>query len=636
MTQDPTQPQNPNTPTTPSGAGQYEFKAEMKQLLHLIIHSLYTHPEIFLRELVSNASDALNKVRFRQVTGETVAPPDLPFRISITADKEAHTVTIEDTGIGMTKEELIDRIGTVASSGTLEFLSRMKEQNAAVDGNLIGQFGVGFYSVFMVAEEATLETRSALPDQESWIWTSSGEGRYSIGPGTRTDRGTRITLKLREEAREFEDDWRIKSIIRKYSNFVDFPIFVGDEQVNKISALWHRRKEEMTEEELHEFYKFISNDWEDPLGHLTLSIEGRVNFKALVFFPKSAPPRMLDLRDQKSLHLYSNKVFIQDDCKELLPEYLRFVKGVVDTEDLPLNVSRELTQNSPVMTKMQEVLTSRILSHLEDWAKNDQEKFSTFTRQFGSLLKLGLNSDFANRDKLIALTRFETTKTGVGETCGFSDLISRMKEDQKELYYVSGEGRALVERNPNLEYFTAHDLEVILLTDPVDAFTIGQLGEVEGKKLVSIERADLELQDTTFDGVTPEDLAALVREFTRLAGDRVESVHPSKRLVTSPAVLVTGKEGLDPQMERIMKLMNQDFASSKRILEIHPGHPLLRNLAALIRSNEKMHLVEECIAQVIDGAFLLDGREELIATAVGRMTEIMVESTGGGRVKSEG
>lgn len=633
MTQDPTQPQNPNTPATPSGTGQYEFKAEMKQLLHLIIHSLYTHPEIFLRELVSNASDALNKVRFRQVTGETVAQPDLPFRVSITADKEAHTVTIEDTGIGMTKDELIERIGTVASSGTLDFLSRMKEQNAAVDGNLIGQFGVGFYSVFMVAEEAIIETRSALPDQESWIWTSTGEGRYSIEPGTRTDRGTRITLKLREDAREFQDDWRIKSIIRKYSNFVDFPIFVGDEQVNKVSALWHRKKEEMTEEELREFYKFISNDWEDPLGHLTLSIEGRVNFKALVFFPKSAPPRMLDLRDQKSLHLYSNKVFIQDDCKELLPEYLRFVRGVVDTEDLPLNVSRELTQNSPVMAKMQEVLTSRILSHLEDWAKNDAEKFSTFTRQFGSLLKLGLNSDFANRDKLIALTRFETTKTGAGETCGFSDLIARMKEDQKDLYFVSGEGRALVERNPNLEYFTAHDLEVILLTDPVDAFTIGQLGEVEGKKLVSIERADLELQDTNFEGVTPENIAALVREFTRLAGDRVESVLPSKRLVSSPAVLVTGKEGLDPQMERIMKLMNQDFQGSKRLLEIHPGHPLLQNLAALIQSGEKPRLVEQCISQVIDGAFLLDGREDLIATAVGRMTEIMVESTG--RVKSK-
>jgi len=343
----------------------------MKQLLHLIIHSLYTHPEVFLRELISNASDALGKVRFRTLTGEEVLEPKADLKVTLHTDAEAHTLVVEDTGVGMTHADLVERLGTVASSGTLAFVEQLRQSGKPIDDQMIGQFGVGFYAAFMVADEVVVETRHADPEGQGYRWTSDGMGSFTIEEIERPHRGTRILLRLKEEHHDFCEAPRLRHVIEKYSNFVDFPIFIEEEQVNTVKALWHQSKDEVDDEALNAFYKFVSHDWQDPLGHLHLHIEGRVNFHALLFVPKTAPPGLFREDFQQGLHLYSNKVFIQDDCQDLLPDYLRFMRGVVDTEDLPLNVSREVTQASPVMTKIRHILTSKVLGMLKEWAEKD-------------------------------------------------------------------------------------------------------------------------------------------------------------------------------------------------------------------------------------------------------------------------
>ena len=365
---------------------KFEYRAEMKQLLHLIIHSLYTHPEIFLRELISNSSDALNKIRFRMLTDKKVVDPKADLNIKIELDPKTKKFSIEDTGIGMTKEELINEIGTVAHSGTLEFLQKVQKSKKAIDGNIIGQFGVGFYSTFMVTDEVTIKTRHADPTSKGYKWTSGGEGTYTIEEIDKKERGTKISFKLKDDSKDFAEEFQVKDIIKKYSNFVDFPIYVGKEQVNRVTAIWQKTKSEIKDEELTEFYKFVSNDFNPPLGHMQISIEGAVNFKALVFIPETAPPTFYRDDLEKTLQLYSNKIFIQDDAKELLPEYLRFVKGVVDTEDVPLNVSREWVQNSPVIAKIKNVLVSKILGHLDNWTTKEPDKFKKFYENLISCL----------------------------------------------------------------------------------------------------------------------------------------------------------------------------------------------------------------------------------------------------------
>jgi len=480
------------TKTTPAPE-TFEYRAEMKQLLHLIIHSLYTHKEIFLRELISNASDALNKIQFRMLTDRDVLQPEAERRIDLKADKNENTLTIIDTGIGMSREDLVERLGTVASSGTEAFVRELKESGKTLDAQMIGQFGVGFYSAFMVAERITLETRGPDTDGKGFRWESDGGGAYSIEEIDREERGTAITLHLNEDSTDFAETWRLKEVIRKYSNFVDAPIYVDGEQVNTVRALWHKSKSEIEAEELGEFYKFIANDYADPLGDLHLHIEGRVNFDALLFLPGKAPQGLYREDYAYGLHLYSSNVFIQDDCKQLLPDYLRFIKGVVDTEDLPLNVSREVTQNSPVMAKIQQILTGKVLGMLKEWSLDDVEKFDTFVREFGPLFKTGLASDFANRDDIIELLRYESTTTDAGKTTSISQYVDRMESGQKEIYYLLGNDRTTVEKNPNLEYFTSNNLEVLLMLDPVDVFTITSIPKYKDFELKSIEKADLDL-----------------------------------------------------------------------------------------------------------------------------------------------
>lgn len=607
---------------------KYEFKAEMKQLLSIIIHSLYSHPEVFLRELISNSSDALNKIRFRKLTDQSVVDADADLEIRIEIDVKKETFSIEDTGIGMTNQELIDNIGTVARSGTIEFLERMKKEGKSFDGNLIGQFGVGFYSVFMVADEVSVETRHAGTDSKGYLWRSSADGAFTIEESGRVKRGTKIHFKLKESAKEFCQEYKVKEIINKYSNFADFPIMLNGEKVNKVTALWHKKTEDLKESELDEFYKFISNDFDSPLGHLHLLMEGMVNFKALVFIPKSAPADLFRMHNEKSMHLYSNKILIQDDCKELLPEYLRFVRGVVDTADLPLNVSREVTQSSPVMAKIKSILTARILAFLKGWADSDKDKYDTFYRNFGPLLKVGINSDFENRDKIIGLLRFESSLEEKGKLVSLKDYVERMREGQKEIYYLSGERREVLEKTPNLEYFSKNKIEVLLLTDPVDIFIFPAINEYEKKPVKSIDKADIDLKAEDKIEKPGDNLSqSLISLFKETLKDKVEDVVASKRLVDSAVTLVSGKDGLDPQMEKMMKIMKQDYEKTKKIMEINLSHPLIRNLSKIYLSDTTNPILRKCIIQLYEGALLIEGELPVSGDFIKRMNELMEEAT---------
>ena len=567
-------------------------------------------------------------MRFRTLTNSEICSPEAELAIRITTDKDNKRLIIEDTGCGMSREELIENLGTVAKSGTLEFLQSIRDNQQSAQGDLIGQFGVGFYSVFMVTDEVTVETRNADIDGKAWKWSSSGTGTYSIEPSDKEVRGTTISFTLRDDHKEFAEDYRIKSIIKKYSNYVDFPIYLNDEKVNSITALWHKKTADITEEELEEFYKFATNDFDKPLGHIHLSLEGAVEFKALLFIPSVAPMNMFRDLDERSAHLYANKVLIQQHCKDVLPEYLRFVRGVVDTPDLPLNVSREVTQNSPIMAKIRSVITGKVLSLLEDWAENDPQKYATFYKNFGMMLLLGINNDYANRERLIKLLRFSSTVTDGDTRLSLADYVGRMKTDQKEIYYVSGDNRAQVLGNPSIEYFVKNGYEVLLFTDPVEVFTAPYIGEFEGKRLVAADKA--ELPDTPSQEQTSEQSEStnsLIELFKSNLGDAIEDVRTSQRLVSSAVALVAGKQGLDPHMEKMMKMMDKDFTPTKKVLEINPNHQLISNLTALAQQNPNDTRISDAIKQLYDAALLMDGALTNPTDFINRMTNFMTKAT---------
>ncbi len=626
-----------NNSSNPVPVQEFEYKAEMKQLLDLIVHSLYTHPEIYLRELISNASDALSKVRFNSLTDQDIIDREAELAIRISIDSIELTVVIEDSGVGMTEEELIANLGTVAKSGTLGFLQELKEQQKELDGNLIGQFGVGFYSVFMVTDEVTVETRSAKPGSEGYRWRSSGQGTYTIEKIDKAERGTKISFKLKEASKEFAEEYRVEQIVKKYSNFVDFPIYLGEKQLNSITALWQRSKSELKDEEVNEFYKFIANDYQDPLDYLPVSVEGMVTFKALLFLPTEAPPEMLyrqgDL-ENRGPQLYVKKVLIQPECRDLLPEYLRFISGVVDTEDLSLNVSREVVQSSPVLAKIRQILTTKILGWFDTLAEEQPEKFKTFYKAFGPVIKIGLNTDYTNRDKLIELLRFESTKTEQDEYVTLKAYSERMATDQKEIYYLSGSSRAQLLAHPNLEYFQNQDIEVLLLSDPVDVFVIPSIHEYDKKPLKSIEKADIDFSKKKKESENEKDkplagnlLKPVLKLFRETLGEGIEDVIESHRLVSSPVTLVSGKDGLDSQMEKMMKMMKSDMPAGKKILEVNTSHPIIRNLAGMIMADEKNPLIRTAMKQLYEGALLLEGGLDSTTAFLSRMNELIEAAT---------
>jgi len=586
-----------------------EFQAEVKQLLDIVVNSLYTDREIFLRELISNSADALEKFRFESlVNREAAGGEDLPLEISIELDSRENTLTVADTGIGMTGEELVENLGTIAHSGSKQFIRELKE-NGRKDVNLIGQFGVGFYSAFMVAKRVRVLTRSYRPGADGCEWISDGSGSYELGPAEGLRRGTRVILELKEDAREFTGAEKVKEIIRQYSSFVPFPIKVNGEQVNTVQAIWMRNKNEVTEEEYKEFYKYIAGAFDEPLYRLHFTADAPLTINALLYVPKENLERFGFGRLEPGVNLYCRKVLIQQHPEGLLPDWLRFLKGVIDSEDIPLNISRETMQDSALAARLQKAITGRFLKFLSEQARENPEKYAEFWNTFGIFLKEGTVSDFTHRNDLAKLLRFESSGTEPGKLTSLAEYVERMKEGQKDVYFINGPSREAIECGPYLEAFRACGFEIIYNYEPVDDFVLSTLGEFEGKKLVSADNAALELpalegsQEEPLDG---NELQSLITWLKEALGDKAGEVKSSRRLLDSPAILTNLDGHLTSSMERVMQAVNKDFrAAGRKAFEINPRHRLIKRLASLRKENPGL---AGCVAeQIYDNAVISAG-----------------------------
>ena len=598
-----------DTTATPENVQQFSFKAETKQLLNILIHSLYKDREVFLRELLSNASDALNRLRFEMVTNQNVVDPKEELKIHITVDKEARKLTIQDTGIGMTREEVIENLGTIAQSGARKFIEATKDQKVDV-AQVIGQFGVGFYSVFMVAESVKVTSRSFKPESESVTWYATGDDNYHVGVGDMSERGTKVEIKLKEDAAEFAEEYRIKNIVHKHSDYIGFPIYIGEgkEPANKQTSLWRTSRQDVTEEQYKEFYKQTTLDFEDPLLHIHIVTDAPVQLYALLFIPAKMERGLFALRKDDGLKLYSRNILIDEYNKDLLPEYLRFVQGVVDSEDLPLNVSRETVQSSGLMPKLKKVLTNQVLKDLETLSKNNAEKYQTFWQEFGGFLKQGLSSYTAEEDKLHSLLRFKTNLNP--ETwSSLEDYVSRMKEGQKFIYYIVGDDPKSVLRSPHLDYFHSQGTEVLLLTEPMDSFMLMGLRKHKDFELKNVAQADVDV--TEKQSAEPEaeklpdsDFSSLVERFKQVLGERVTDVRSSNRLSQSVARLVDPDGTMNPELQRVYRYLGKEYEVPKKILELNPSHTILKNLLSLEPNSELQTAV---IEQIYDSALLVEG-----------------------------
>ncbi|HET6533267.1 MAG TPA: molecular chaperone HtpG [Actinoplanes sp.] len=563
------------------GTDTLEFQAEARQLLQLMVHSIYSNKDIFLRELISNASDALDKLRLAVLRDGLAADAD-DLHIDITADKDARTLTVRDNGIGMTRDEVVSLIGTIAKSGTAEMLRQLKESGADVK-DLIGQFGVGFYSTFMVADRVTLVSRRAGTD-EATRWESDGQGTYTL---TETDApvGTAVTVHLRPADEEdalydYTDEWKLKGIIKKYSDFISFPIRLNgaDEPVNSMKALWARPRSEVKDEEYHEFYRHISHDWTEPLEIINMRAEGTFEYEALLFLPSRAPYDLFQRDARRGLQLYVKRVFIADDSRELMPDYLRFVKGVVDAADLSLNISREILQQDRHIQLIRRRLVKKVLSTVKEMQTANPEKYATFWREFGRAVKEGLLSDSDNRRQILDVATFASTAGDQPTT--LADYVSRMKDGQTEIYYLTGESRSQVENSPHMEAFRAQGYEVLLLTDPVDEIWVEAVPDYDGKKLQSIARGSVDLPSPSAepDEQREGDFQPLLGFLKDTLAEQVKDVRLSHRLTTSPACLVSDTDDITPTLEKMYRAMGQEVPHVKRILEVNPAHPLIDGL----------------------------------------------------------
>ena len=578
------------------------FQTEVKQLLHLMIHSMYSNKEIFLRELISNASDAADKLRFEAIAAPALLEDQPDLRIRISADSAANTLTIEDNGIGMSRQEVIDHLGTIAKSGTAAFMQQLTGDQKK-DSQLIGQFGVGFYSAFIVADKVEVFTRRAgLAAEEGVHWESAGEGEFSIANIEKPERGTRIVLHLKAAEKEFADGFRLRNVITKYSDHISLPIELpkqhfGDEKdapaelewesVNRASALWTRPRTEVSDDEYKAFYKHVAHDFEDPLSWSHNKVEGKLEYTSLLYVPGRAPFDLYQREAPRGLKLYVQRVFIMDDAEQFLPLYLRFIKGVVDSNDLSLNVSREILQKDPAIDSMKSALTKRVLDMLEKMAKKEPEQYATFWKAFGSVMKEGPAEDFANREKIAGLLRFaSTTQSDDSEVVSLDTYIERMVEGQDKIYYLTGERYAQVKNSPHLEIFRKKGIEVLLLTDRIDEWLMSHLSEYKGKQFVDVARGDLDLgkleaeEDKQEQEKAAQEEADLVKRIQEVLKDDLQEVRVSHRLTDSPAVLVINEDDMGLQMRRILEATGQKAPDSKPILEINPSHPLLDRLDA--------------------------------------------------------
>jgi molecular chaperone HtpG len=617
------------------------FETEVNQLLDLMIHSLYSNKDIFLRELISNASDACDRLRFSAISNADLYEDDIELKIRVSYDKDNRTLTVSDNGIGMTRDEVIEHIGTIAKSGTRSFLDSITGDEKK-DARLIGQFGVGFYSSFIVAEEVTLRTRKAGAAADQGVeWVSEGKGEYSIASIEKPARGTEVTLKLREGEDEYLNDWKLRSIITEYSDHIGFPVTmektvepetdegestVEEETVNQASALWTRDRGEIKDEEYIEFYKHVAHDFEDPLDWSHNRVEGTNEYTSLLYIPSRAPFDLYDREMRHGIKLYVQRVFIMEDSEKLMPRYLRFVRGLIDSNDLPLNVSREMLQGSKIIDSIRSGSVKKVLGMLERMAKNDPEKYRKFWKEFGRVLKEGPAEDFANREKIAKLLRFATTKSDSAEqTVSLDDYLGRMAEGQDKIYYIAADSHAAAKSSPHLEIFRKKGIEVLLLSDRVDEWLTAHLMEYEGKKLQSVAKGELDLGDDEASEKELEKKAKaaekLLQRMKKSLGDRVEDVRVTNRLTDSPACIVLNEQDMAMHMQRILKEAGHDMPMSKPILEINPDHPIVKQLGAE-KGKKKF---DDWSAILFDQALLAEGGQlEDPAGFVARLNKMLV------------
>lgn len=613
----------------------FSFKTEVNDMLNLVIHSLYSHKDIFLRELISNASDAIDKVRFNALTDKTLLGNNADWKIKLIPDVHRKTLTISDNGCGMTKEELIENIGTIAKSGTKAFLEQMKASKTKNTVDLIGQFGVGFYSAFMVADTVEVITKTA--HTPACTWTSKGDGGFDIEEHTKAERGTDVVLHLKSDCLNYLEEYELKEIVKKYSDFVEHPITmdvereeypkdkdgkliegakpskkITEETLNSRKALWLRNKNEIKPEEYNEFYKQLARDFTDPQKTIHYSAEGVIEFKALLFIPAKAPYNLYYPDSIKGVHLYVKRVFIMDDCKHLLPEYLRFIKGVVEASDLPLNVSREILQEDVQLQKIKKNIVGKVLSTLKEMKEKEPDAYRTFYKEFGAVLKEGLHFDFENKEKIADLLLFETTRTVPGTFRSLQEYIDGMPKDQKDIYYITAENRSIALASPHLEMFRTKGYEVLLMTDSVDEWLIGALPKFKEKDLKAVHKGDIDLRDSKEkeeEKKKEQEFGDLLSFIKKDLESDVKEVRFSARLTDSASCLVADEHGMTPAMERMFKAMGQEVPQEKRILELNPKHPIISVLQNKFKTNKDDNELKDYVRLLYEQALLAEGEQ---------------------------
>ena len=607
---------------------KHVFQAEIQQLLDLVVHSLYTDKDIFLRELISNASDSMEKVRHLEGTEKDIKDSGDELNITLELDKEAKTITLTDRGVGMTHDELVENLGTIAHSGTKAFLEQIKETGGSPAG-LIGQFGVGFYSVFMVADKVEVFSRSWKAGAQNLRWESDGKTGYEIEEVGELPRGVKIILHLNDASADFTQEYKVKTLIERYSNFVGFPILLEGKRVNEVEALWLKGKAEISEEEYKAFYQFACKAFDEPSYRLHFSADAPITINALIFAPGENPEKMGFGKVEGGVALYCKKVLIDAEPKGLLPDWLRFVKGIVDSADLPLNISRETMQDSALVRKLNGVISKRIIKMFEKEAEADPVKYRTFYGKFERFFKEGIATDYANKDALAKLLRFESSMTEAGVLCSLTDYVGRMKDGQETIYYLVGQNRDQIESGPYVEAFKARGLEVIYFTDAVDEYVVDSLGEFDGKKLASIRHAGAELADLDNDGesLDEEQVSSLCEFLKEQLGDGVTKVSSGKRLVDSPVIALVPQDGMSPQVRQMMKAMDENFKDEVKVeLEINPRHPLIRKLAETRESNPEV--AKLVAAQLLDNALISAGLLDDARETIKRMNSLMQTAMG--------
>ena len=631
---------------------KHEFQTEVKQLLNLVVHSLYSHKDIFLRELISNSSDAIDKIRFESLTKPDILGDNTDFKIKLVPDKKKKTLTIKDNGIGMSKDELINDIGTIARSGTKEFLKKIEKDKNNPD--LIGQFGVGFYSSFMVADKVTIITKSTTGQAYKWI--SDGSGTFEIEETEKQDRGTDVILELNKEQEKYLEEWELKQIIKKYSDYVEHPItmdvekeetpkdkdgkekkdakpikVIEEETLNSRKAIWAKSKNDISKEEYNEFYKHLSNDYEDPMDIIHYSAEGKSEFKALLYIPSKAPFDLFMRDSIKGISLYIKRVFIMNDCKKLIPEYFRFVRGVVDSNDLPLNVSREILQEDAELKMISKNLVKKIISTLKNLKDKEKEKYIKFYNEFGSVLKEGLHYDFENKNNIAELLLFNTTTTKPDEYRSLDEYIELMPKDQKDIYYINADDRNTALASPHLEIFKSKGFEVLLMTDTVDEFVINALFEYKNKKFKPVHKGDLDLdekKDKKNDKEPTKEDKDILGAIQKVLETDIKEVRYTKRLTDSACCLVADEHAMSASMEKLFKQMGQQMPDSKRILELNPDHDVIKYLGQEYKENKDSQTFKDYISILYDQALLTEGsklKDPLAFTK--KISELMVKAS---------